>query len=142
VRHAQRPAGPTSDAVGLQNKENGGLGMQLHRGGHEAVSDLRRRSSGQLPGQSTATCTGSAGSSTERRRSGMEHASSSLYVVRGRTCMVLGDCLQDDPADCLTVCVSSSTGLTVSWCAWVGGPHAAPRHAGACNAMQLPQTSA
>ncbi|KAL4856999.1 Ubiquitin-like protein pmt3/smt3 [Chlorella vulgaris] len=48
----------------------------------------------------------------ERRRDSLEPASTALYIVRGKRCTVLDGCLQDsDPADCLTICVRSFTGL-------------------------------
>lgn len=50
----------------------------------------------------------------ERRRDSLEPASTALYIVRGKRCTVLDGCLQDsDPADCLTICVRSFTGLEV-----------------------------
>lgn len=56
----------------------------------------------------------SSGGAARNRRASLEPAGSApLVVVRGRTCTVVDGCLADDPAECITVCVRSFTGLEV-----------------------------
>ena len=79
-----------------------------------------RRSSG---GAFSLGSAGVGGSGGRRGRASLEPAGAALCIVRGRTCTVLDGCLQDDPAQCITLCVRSFTGLEVGCClgwAWLG----------------------
>lgn len=102
-------------AVPEQQKENAGGqgGMEW-----EGAGVGQRRKSGASLRAGAAGSSGSGGggglglSSVGRHDSPEPASSATLVVVRGgRTCTVLEGCLADDPAECLTVCVRSFTGL-------------------------------
>ncbi|KAL4419808.1 hypothetical protein ABPG75_006906 [Micractinium tetrahymenae] len=114
---AAAAAAPSADG---QKENAGGQGGMDWDGGGAAG---RRRSGGASLRAGTAASSGSAGGGfslggsgggavSAGRRTSLEPASSAaLVVVRGRTCAVLEGCLADDPAECLTICVRSFTGM-------------------------------
>ncbi|EFN53789.1 hypothetical protein CHLNCDRAFT_58458 [Chlorella variabilis] len=110
----QRPSGRNrlaSGAGGASGQQEDGGEMEWEDG--PAAGTRRRSSGGGRPGSIGGSGGGPAslGGGGQRRRDSLEPPSSALYLVRGRTCTVVGSCLQDDPADCLAVCVRSFTGL-------------------------------
>lgn len=117
----QRPSGRNrlaSGAGGASGQQEDGGEMEWEDG--PAAGTRRRSSGGGRPGSIGGSGGGPAslGGGGQRRRDSLEPPSSALYLVRGRTCTVVGSCLQDDPADCLAVCVRSFTGLEVSDVGW------------------------
>lgn len=97
----------------VDDKENGGMEWDA------AGPVTRRRSSGQGRSSSAGGAASSQGMPSTggqvQRRDSLKGGSggSALYIVRGRRCTVLDDCLQQDPVDCLSICVRSFTGLEV-----------------------------
>ena len=94
---------------------------QQHQGGRRRSTGGGSRDSGASSGSASASAPAfslGSGASSEGggQAPGHEPPATALYVVRGRTCTVLGGCLRDDPADCLTLCVRSFTGLEVGAC--------------------------
>jgi hypothetical protein len=108
------PAAAAPPAVAGSEKENGAMEWEEGRRRSDATAGgggggSRRSSSGALSlGSAGVGCSGD-----RRGRASLEPARAALCIVRGRTCTVLDGCLQDDPAQCITLCVRSFTGLEV-----------------------------
>lgn len=120
----QEQQAPAAAAGEAQQQQCAGE-MEWGDGPSGGIAGGRYRSSAGSRGSFSLASRGTGGSSagggdvTGWRTSLEPAGSGALYVRGGRTCAVVDGCLRDDPAECLTLCVSSFTGLQVSGEGWL-----------------------
>lgn len=101
-------------AEGLVNRRTSGRLSKPPAGDGPADMEVQQAQTAQrAAADRRASGVFSLGSAGWQARASPEAAPAALYVVRGRTCAVVDDCLQDDPARCVALCVRSFTGLEV-----------------------------